>query len=157
DARPDPRVVLLAENWWRGAFHASPAVLGTTLTIDRRTYTIVGVMPATLSWRVGGTRVVAWLPLDEASQRRAGGHPFGDAVARIRPGLTFDDAVRQTRDVVGRLQSGVPESKRWDVTLLPFDQRAVSGNRVRLALGVVLGAVGLVLLIACANVANLLL
>ena len=157
DARSDASV-LLAEPFWRTAFQASPSVLGTTITLDRRPYRIVGVMPATLHWRVGTGRVVAWLPFDEARARADRAKvPFVDAIARLRPGLSVEQASRDLPGIVDRLQPGVAKARRWEVQLVPLDTRGMSTGTTRQGLAVLFGAVGLVLLTTCANVANLLL
>ncbi len=157
DARSDA-AVLLAEPFWRTAFRASPSVLGTTLTLDRRPYRIVGVMPATLAWGVGSPRVIAWLPVDEVRARADRARfPFIGAIARLRPGLSLEQASRDLPRIVDRLQPGVAKDRRWDVQLVPLDTRGMSAGTTRQGLVVLFGAVGLVLLTACANVANLLL
>jgi putative ABC transport system permease protein len=157
DARADA-AVLLAEPFWRTAFHASPSALGTTLTLDRRPYRIVGVMPATLSWGVGNSRVIAWLPLDDVRARADHARfPFIGAIARLRPGLSLEQASRDLPRIVDGLQPRVAKDRRWDVQLVPLDTRGMSAGTTRQGLAVLFGAVGLVLLTACANVANLLL
>lgn len=158
DEARDDSAVLLAERFWRTAFQASPKVLGTTITLDRRAFRIVGVMPATLSWGVGDSHVIAWLPVDEARARADRTRsPFVGAIARLRPGLTIEQASRDLPRIIERLQPGVAKARRWDVQLVPLDTRGMSAGTTRQGLTVLFGAVGLVLLTACANVANLLL
>ena len=108
---------------------------------------------------VGNGQTVAWLPLDEAAQRRPGGRAFIGAIARLRPGLTLDRATIEIRRVIERVEAGVPADRRYDADLMPLDSRGVIDGftKTRRALAALLAAVGFVFLIASANVANLVL
>src|SRR5690606_21794604 len=75
--------ILLAEDFWRRELGTSPDVPGTTLTIDGRPHVVVGVMPATLRWEVGGERVIGWTLLDEPAERAAGGRKAVGEVVRL--------------------------------------------------------------------------
>src|SRR5262249_15124267 len=97
-----------------------------------------------------------WLPwqVEERSRQRRGRGPM--AVARLKPGVTLERAQAEMSDVHSRIERQYPEfNANWGVNLVPL--RAQFAGEIRLALLVLLGAVGMVLLIACANVANLLL
>jgi putative ABC transport system permease protein len=159
DVVPDAGVVLLSEDYWRSAFGRDPGVLGRTITVDSRRRTIVGVMPATLAWGVGGRQVVAWLPLDERSQRGPGGMAFVGSIARMRPGLTLESATAEMTRAIERVDAAVPQDRRYDADLMPLDSRALFDDmsRTRRGLTALWAAVGFVFLIACANVANLVL
>jgi putative ABC transport system permease protein len=159
DARPDPAVVLLSEDFWAMAYKRDPNVLGGSLSVDSKRYTIIGVMPVTLRWGVGGEGVVAWLPLDERSARGRGGRMFIGAIARLHPGLTLETATAEMARAIARVDGEVPPGQRYDADLMPLDSRASSDdmNKTRRALAALLTAVAFVFLIACANVTNLVL
>ena len=148
-------VVLLSDSFWRSAYAGDRNVIGQQLAIDGRPHLIVGVMPPTFKWNVGGDYVAGWRPFDEAAQPSFRG--WVSAVIRLRPGLTIEQANRNLRDAVAASPeasySGVP----WDLELSPLDSRSRFYGGMSRPLLVLLGAVGCVLLIGCANIANLLL
>jgi putative ABC transport system permease protein len=150
-------VVLLSEPFWTQIFHRDPAVLGRTLTMDGRPYVIVGVMPASFLFRVGGRNTVAWIPYDEAADRARANPRGGSTIMRLRPGLSLAAAEREVDAAALRMQEGAVGGEPWEVDLMPFDSRSWSRNATPTTLLVLLGAVTCVLLIACANIANLLL
>ena len=159
DAVPEPLAALLSEEYWTSSFGRDPRVIGRAITVDARPRTIVGVMPATLAWGVGGRQVVAWLPLDERAQRGPGGAAFVGSIGRMRPGLTIAPAAAAMARAIARVDAGVPPDRRYDADLMPLDSRAQFDDlaRTRRALTALWAAVGFVFLIACANVANLVL
>jgi len=159
DARPDTAVLLLSEDYWATAYKRDPNVLGGSLSLDSKRYTIIGVMPATLRWGVGGGGVVAWLPLDERSARGRGGQMVIGAIARVRPGLTLESAGAEMARAIARVDAEVPSEQRYDADLMPLDSRASYDDmaKTRRALAALLTAVAFVFLIACANVTNLVL
>jgi predicted permease len=145
-----PRVVMLGYGVWQRRFGGSGDVLGRSLTIDGVPYTIVGVMPR--DFRVpfmdGGVRQL-WLPLEENPDARG-----AQALAKVRPGVDRDRLNRELTDIMAALGGQHPEFREWKaLALRPQDYL----GRTRDTLLVLLAAVGMVLLIACANVANLLL
>jgi putative ABC transport system permease protein len=146
-------VVLLSESFWRHGFGSDPAVVGRTVTIDRTPCTIVGVMPATFAAAVGGVGTVAWRPFDESVERQTP-ESHASTVFRIRDGLDLAQAQRAAQ-LAARNMPGA--SSTFQVKLLPLDTRQWLKTTNQLLLPVMLGVVALVLLIACANVANLLL
>jgi predicted permease len=156
DARSDAEVALLAEDFWRMAFDADPGVLGEPVTLNGQRHTIVGIAPATMRWRLGGGGNVAFIPLDERTQRQSGMQTLG-AIARLRSGFTLDAARALFRSRIEALQLETAIDRRWDADLLPLDLRAGAGAPQGVALLTMLAAVGFVLLIACSNVANLML
>jgi putative ABC transport system permease protein len=157
DARPDPAVVMLTEGYWQRAFKSDRSVIGRDLTLNGRPYAIVGVMPASLAYRLGGSQFVAWLPFDETTARLDTSAPYVGAIHRLRPGLTLAAAERELDAAATRLQQAMPAASKWEVDLMPLDSRTSSLGTTRTALFVLLGAVACVLLIACANIANLML
>jgi predicted permease len=152
DTKPGaPRVVLLGYGLWKRRFAGSRDVLGESLTISGEPYTIVGVMPRDFNvpFLHDGPRQL-WLPLEDNSTD-AGAH----AIAKVRPGIARDAVNRELTDVMAALTAENPEFKEWKgLATRPEDYL---GSATKDTLLVLLGAVGMVLLIACANVANLLL
>jgi predicted permease len=146
--------VMLAEEYWKSAFNGERAIVGQTIRLDSKSYTVIGVAPATMRWEIGGPRVIAWLPLDERVQRRVR-PPFVGSIARLRDGLTVDQARREiTQSLAER------PMRTYDADLMPLDSRpglqdAEEGHGM--ALAALLGAVSLVLLIGCANAASMIL
>lgn len=147
-------VALVSYGTWQRRFGGEADVIGRTIRLDGQPVTIVGVMPESLRFPSRDTEI--WLPLAfDARERRAFGSHFLGAVARLKPGVTREAAAADMQAVSRRLEEFNPGSAGWDV--LMFDLQAFTVEGVRRSLLVLLGAVTLVLLIACANVAHLLL
>ncbi len=167
--RPDDLgqpVALVSETFWRRSLAGDAAVIGRTVTIDRRPYTIVGVMPATFSAIVGGPMAVAWLPFDERADRADPSGGYASTILRIRSGLSLAEAERLANAAVaagGDAATGgtsapiTGASGPISVQLEPGDSRQRSAAETVSMVRILLGVVGFVLLVACANVANLLL
>lgn len=153
-------VVLLADAYWKRRFNADSAVLGKQITVNAKSYEIVGVLPAGFKGLSG--KAMLWLPLmslpdDWIGEGQAWSHSF-NAVGRLRAGVTPQEATLDMQRV-GRIVDQTyphPEIKteHWGATAKPLDASRID-PLVRQSLLVLLGAVALVLLIACANVANL--
>ena len=150
-------VVVLSDRFWRTEFDGSPDVIGRTVKLSDEAYTIVGVMPATASvasWTAMASDV--WVPLalnDE--QRAARGNHNRDGVARLNSDVGLAQAQAEMDAISARLASDFPKSDgRWGAVVIPLQEEIVGDSRTMLLM--LLGAVGLVLLIACANVGNLL-
>ncbi|HET7746304.1 MAG TPA: ABC transporter permease, partial [Vicinamibacteria bacterium] len=160
DDRPGAdRVALLSEPFWERRFARDPGVVGRTIVLSNEPYTVIGVIPGSLhgSWR----QTEVWTPLLRLEDQlggpnRRGSHPGIYVVGRMRPGVTVEQARANVVAIATRLAQQYPDSNaRQSMTVKPILE-AVVGD-LRHALIVLLGAVGFVLLIACANVANLLL
>jgi putative ABC transport system permease protein len=151
DTHPDVRVILLAESYWRAAFDGDRGIVGQVLTLDRVPYQVIGVLPATLAYYLGGRSIAVWLPLDERAERRQATLPFIGTIARVRPNLSLEQAERLLDAAAERRHVGMAP----DVDLYPIDTHYAL--RENLGLTVAFAAVAVMLLIACANVANLLL
>jgi predicted permease len=150
-------VVILSDGFWKTHFGSAPDVVGRTLTLDGEVYTIVGVMPARFSVQSWGvTAQPLWVPLAYKDTERAVRDNHNDqVVARLKPGVTLMQAQKEMDVISARLEQAFPkENTGWGATVVPLDELIVGD--VRTSLVMLLAAVGLVLLIACANVGNLL-
>lgn len=158
-------VVIISDRLWRGWFGADPDVVGGTLEIDETLHTIIGVMrpgfdflpPVEHEESAPGSREGdLWVPFNR--EMAAGSRTARNltVVARLRPGLDLAAARAEMEGVARQLQGEYPEANAgWDVTLVPLAKQLTVDVRPQLL--VLLGAVGLLLLIACVNVANLML
>ena len=154
----EARLTILSYGLWQRSFGGDPAVVGRTVQINRRAYQVVGVMPAGFAFPEAS--VDLWLPLrwspDNREQvwfRRA---HFLRVVARLAPGVTAAAAEAELGTIAARLEASYPETNtKMGAGLTPLHEWIVGDTRPAFLL--LLGAVGLVLLIACANVVNLLL
>jgi putative ABC transport system permease protein len=155
DSPGQGNVVVLSYGFWQRYFGADPSVVGRQLSLNGESVSVVGVMPAHV--RFPTSTIELWKPI--ASRAEDTGDRAGrwlSTVARLKPGITLEQAESEMGTIAARLAQTYPESNRgWGVTLTPLQRDQTS--RVRPALLLLWGAVGLVLLIACANVANLLL
>lgn len=162
DGREDqPRVVMISHGLWQRRFGGDPNVIGRQITLNERQSTVVGVLPASFGWHVKrGTQATKpadiWLPWqfsNEVLQRRG---RFASAVARLKPGVNMDQAQREMDTIGARLAQQYPDfNTNWGVNVVPL--RTQFTGEIKRPLLILLGAVGFLLLIACANVANLLL
>jgi predicted permease len=161
DGKPgSPAVTILSENLWRGTFGADPAVIGKSIELDKRSFTIVGVMPAPFRFPLVTESQQLWVPLVQDPlfgdwMGRRGGH-WLQITGRLKPSVSAAQAQMELNAIGARLAKDFPnENDGWIIQMIPLQQLLVFD--VKSALFVLLGAVGLVLLIACANIANLLL
>jgi predicted permease len=152
-------VALLSQELWAAVFGRDPAVVGQVVRIDGRDRRIVGVMPAGFDFPRPGTQLWTPLELDPSNAGDYWGAGYMPLVARLRPQATAEQALAEIRahnaDVVRLFPFPMPARWNADVAVEPLQRALVAGVRGRLLL--LLGAVGLVLLIACVNVAGLLL
>ncbi len=155
ESRPGgERVILLGYQFWRDHFGSDASIVGRDVTINSHSYVVAGVMPE--SFRFPSFAKV-WVPLAWTDQDRAvrGNHNYA-VIARLKTGVDIVQAKSDLSAISARLEQQYPEDdKGWGATVIPLREQMV-GN-VRTALLVLLGAVAFVLLIACANVANLVL
>jgi predicted permease len=154
-------LVVLGEHLWTRRYAAAPDVVGTSILLDGKSYVVVGVMPARDDLRAvsGGRAVDVYVPIgqvdaDALRQRAAGLGIHG--VARLSPGVTLAQARADLAAVAQGLAAKYPETNRAiGATVVPLEDAVV--GRIRPYVLLLFGAVGLVLLVACVNVANLLL
>jgi putative ABC transport system permease protein len=146
-------VVLLAEALWKGRFGGDPAVVGKRLVFNGRERTIVGVMPARFQVPAGAQ---VWVPFTVDEQLRAARGRYLSAVGRLKPGVNVAEARAEMETIAAQLSKEFPDNNSgWSVTVAPLHADLVRDARP--AVLVLAGAVAFVLLIACANIANLLL
>ncbi len=148
-------VVLLSYRLWQRRFGGDPNIVGKPLTLNGESYIVVGVMPASFQFPTSDDE--AWVPIaftqQEASSR---GRHYLEVLARLKPGVPLAQAQSDMTTIATRLQQQYPEQNAdLGAVVQPLHEHLVGD--IRPALLILLGAVGLVLLIACANVANLLL
>ncbi|MFT4114844.1 ABC transporter permease [Silvibacterium sp.] len=154
-----PQVVLLSEGLWRQSFHADPGILGRTITISGAPHTVIGVMPASFHFpeNVGpDIDKGIWMPLQPSDEMfKDRGYNFFVMMAKMRPGVSAASASAEMHAIAMRIRQKNPK----DAGSVDFKangyQQLVTGD-VRPVFLALLGALLLVLLIACANVANLL-
>src|SRR5215831_12641766 len=144
------RVVVLSHGLWQRRFGASPNILGQTLEIDGVSSEVIGVMPEHFQFSRENT------PMWEAQKAQRGTGSW-QVVGRLKANVSLAQAQTEMSDIARRLEQAYPDvNKGLGINLVPF-QLQFTGSNVRLALWILFGAVVFVLLIACANVANLML
>ncbi|HXT14966.1 MAG TPA: ABC transporter permease [Gemmatimonadaceae bacterium] len=149
-------VVVISEGFWRRRLGANARALGSTITLSNRKFTIVGIMPAAFDFPISPLRNDFWIPLDynEIGGTQQRGNRSLAVVARFAPGVDSTSAAAQLGVLARRLAESFPTTNK-NRGLLASSLTGTVVGRVRPALLILLVAVGLVLLIACANVANL--
>jgi putative ABC transport system permease protein len=148
------QVVVIGHGLWQRRFGADPKIIGQTLTLNGRPFTVIGIMPEGFQFPA---RVEIWSPLAPSPQLRAARGSFWlPVVGRLKPGVTRQQAQADMDLIAQRLEQQYSQQNAgYGINVVPLHEQVV--GQVRQALLVLLGAVAFVLLIACANVANLLL
>jgi putative ABC transport system permease protein len=148
------RVALITHESWQRRFGGDPGIVGKTLTINDNPFTVVGVLPESFSW--GGVRNEVFAPLAPDPARKRGDHRLA-VIGRLKPGVTWEQALADMNTIAQQLAQQYPETNNgWSVVARKFYDWVVP-EESRRSLLVFAGAVIFVLLIACSNVANLLL
>jgi putative ABC transport system permease protein len=163
DEGPDGRnaLAILSFGLWQRRFAADAGIVGRTIQLDGRPITVIGVMPADIRLFVKrgsltGKPPDLWRPFAFGEAHRNARGRYMSAIARLKPGVSLEEAQAQLSTIASGLETERPQfNKGWGALVVPM-HRELSGD-IRPALLVLSGAVGFVLLIACANVANLLL
>ncbi|HKC66342.1 MAG TPA: ABC transporter permease, partial [Pyrinomonadaceae bacterium] len=147
------RVAVISYGLWRRRFGADPKLIGKTLALNGEAYTIVGVAP--LNFTFPG-RAEVWTPAQLAEEKTQRGSNYLRVIARLKDGVSIEQAQAQMNQIAASLAQQYPENDtNLTVTISPLLEEQV--RDIRPALLILLGAVAFVLLIACANVANLML
>src|SRR5688572_3211783 len=150
-------VVVLSYPLWQRRFGGQMSILNQPITLNGKSYDVIGIMPETYAYP---SRAEMWVPVgqlsDQASWKERGNHPGLYGVARLKPGVTFEQADADMNTLAANLEKQYPDTNAGTrIKLQPLMEIFVSD--IRRALWVIFAAVGFVLLIACANIANLLL
>ena len=154
-------VVLLSYGLWQRRFGGQTSIVNQPITLNGKSYTVIGVMPPTfIGPSPGSIRMEMYVPVGQLSDQPGwlsrGNHPGLYSVARLKPGVTFEQADADMNTLAANLEKQYPDSNAGTrVKLQPL--REIFVSEIRRALWVIFAAVGFVLLIACANIANLLL
>lgn len=157
DSEGSARTVVISEGFWRSNLGGNSNVIGESIRFSDQPYTVIGVMPGTFAFPAGTPATQVWTGLHWSAKDRAvrGNHNYL-AIGRLKPGATLEKARAELSAVSKRMEEQYPaDDAGWGAKITPLREELVGD--VRPALLVLLGAVGFVLLIACANVANLVL
>ena len=162
DDKPgDARVVVLSHALYQKRFGGDPSILSQSLTLDGRSFTVIGVMPPGFEFPIQNDPVELWTTIagdasgSEPVTAQRGAH-FLQVIGRLKPGVTQEQAQADLTTIAARLEQQYPDTNTNKGFFVESSLSALVGD-VRPALLILLGAVACVLLIACANVANLLL
>ena len=153
-------VVVLSENLWRSRFDSNPALIGQSITLDMRPFAVVGILPASFRYPDGLPRQDVWIPVAQdplfgPRMSQPGARVLG-GIGRLKPGVSLAQAQAEMNTLGARLAKEFPAEDSGSTIRIQSYRQVVVGN-VKSPLLILLGAVGLVLLLACANIANLLL
>jgi putative ABC transport system permease protein len=160
-----PPVAIVSHQLWMNRFGGDPNILGRTITLDGKSYEIVGVMPRDFQFPVGGEPSQLWIPLSSVAGRQPDGSPSileqranhsYNVVARLVPGVTLERANANGNAIISVIGQEFPADKIADAVRVAPMLSDITGD-IRPVLWILLGAAASVLLIGCLNVANLLL
>ena len=149
------RVAVLSDTLWRSRFNADPSIIGRGIQLDQEPHTIIGVMPA--GFEVFGPGTDIWAPLQWTPGSPQFKATFSQSVARLAPGVTPEAATRELTELAPAMRKDLGRSNQWGQTInVQKLQDAMTGD-VRPALLILLGAVGLILMLAAVNLGTLVL
>jgi predicted permease len=150
------RIVILSHGLWQRRFGSDKAILGSAITINNLNYTVVGIMPPEFEFPLQSEKAELWVPLSlNLGQNTRSAHNYR-VIARLKPDVTLEQAQADMNVIARRLEQQYPDSNTGMGANVVSLQDQIVG-KIRMSLLMLFGAVCLVLLIACANVANLLL
>lgn len=148
------KVVVLSDGLWRTRFGGDPSILSRTMTLDDESFVVIGVMPP--DFRFPNDEIQLWLPIAFEPDQISRGAQYLSTLARLRPGVGLEQARSNMDAIASRLEEEYPEDNRgWGAKVVSLREQLVGD--VQPTLLILLGAVGFLLLIACVNIANLLL
>jgi len=147
-----PHVVVLSYALWKQRYGGDPALVGHEITINHNRFTVIGVTPPAFYFPPKGGRSALWISGLDLTRPGRTWHEY-QSIARLKPRVTILQAQAEMDTIARGLEKAHPEQKGWGVELVSLHEQAVGDTRP--ALLVLLAAVGMVLLIACANLANL--
>lgn len=157
EERPGTHVAVLGQSLWKKRFDGDKRILGRSVRINGAPFTVVGVAPPGFQFPADAPAVELWVTLSEdAAAHEQRGSRMLDAIGRLKPGVSVRQAQAQMDQVAGALAQEYPGNKNSAKTLVLPELDRVAGSSLTPLL-ILLGAVGMLLLIACANVANMLL
>lgn len=149
------RVLVLSQDIWRNRFGEDASILGRVLTLNGEPWTVIGVMPP--DFFVPGNPAGIWMPLGSGALATERNNRFLRVLGRLKPGVSVETGREELLTIARRIEAQYPESNSgWTVAVLGLTD-AVVGEEFRAAVTILLGAVALVLLIACVNVATMVL
>jgi predicted permease len=156
------RVVILSDRLWRERFGADPAIIGKTVKLSTEPYTVVGVLQKGVQHVGGdyrtlphGETVDIWCPMVLGPEAQPRNQHYTNAVGRLKPGVTPEQATSDLRSLLAEMAKQYPATRNWSVRAVSLRDEII--GKVQPMLLLLLGAAGIVMLIACVNVANLLL
>lgn len=152
-----PKAVVLSDGLWRRRFASDPSIVGASLTINDAPHTVVGVLPASFDFGsvfAPGSHFDLYFPFPLSAETNRWGNTMA-MIGRLKPGVAAGEAQAEIRTIAGRITAEHPERNSFEGHVRPLADH-VSG-RMRLAVWVLAGAVGMVMLIVCANLSSLLL
>src|SRR5208282_743983 len=164
DDEPHHHVAILSHRLWKERFGGDPQIVGRVITLDNNAYTVVGVMPASFQYLLQRETPALWStmgPMRESGADLSSMADHRDAhflrvIARLKPGVTLAEAQANMDVIAASLARQYPDSNKYFGVHMVSEQEELT-HSIRPALFVMMVAVGFVLLIACVNVANLLL
>jgi predicted permease len=165
DEKPGTHVIVLSHQLWSSVFGSDPAIIGRAITLDDKSYTVIGVMPSGFEFPIQTPAPQLWTSLGDDAYDPTGGQPMTaqrglhmlTLVGRLRPGVSREQATADLSVIARNLAAQYPEdnSHRLSAKVIPQIEALVGDTRP--ALRMLFAAVALMLLVACANVAGLLL
>ena len=152
--RTGAQVVVITHRLWQRRYGGDPSIVGRTLLMNDRRHEVIGVMPPSFVFR--DREIDYWIPIHFSPAQAADrGSHYLNVVARLNPGVTPESVRADMAAVTRRIQEQFPSSRRMDIVVVPMKEDTLGNTRLQLI--VLMGAAAAVLLIACANLASLLL
>ena len=152
-----PKAVMLSHGLWRRRFNSDPGVVGSSLTLNDQSHTVVCVLPASFDFAsvfAPGSHFDLYFPFPLSQETNRWGNTMA-MIGRLKPGVSVDQARAEMRLLAGQITAQNPQRNTFEGNVKPLSDQV--GGRIRLALWVLAGAVALVMAIVCANLSSLLL